>query len=715
MLFTAHFSGLFSATVQAQRAAVPPASPVVAIRFPTLKTIKTDSFYTGKVIGLAVDGLEIGETERVYSTKNIEAIRSAGLGPLVYRVRTELAGEAWHWNPAGTWSEGEAKQGYWTSDSKPGDPIQQCYGYRLPRRGNTIDQANNDGYSRLLDDDDATFWKSNPYLDSHFTGESNEKHPQWIAIDMGRSVALDTLEIHWADPYAASFRVEYCSYNSDDGLFDSHDGIWHPFPHGAALHSRGGNQFVHLSDRPIQTRFLRILLLSSSLTRLHPGQDIRDAVGFAVREIKAGVHRADGGLSDLLRHGRSARQQSTVWVSSTDPWHRESDIDVRTEQPGIDRIYHCGLTNGLPAMMPVAPLYDTPENGAALVKYLVERKYPVTQIEIGEEPDGQNVSPEDFAALYMEMAIAVKHVAPRVITGGPSLQTSTQGYETWPDSLGVSAWNNRFISYLKRRGALRALGFFSFEWYPFDDVHVAPKPQAARRMLEHTVAELKTDGIPADIPWIITEYGYSSFASEAEVDLPGALVNADTVADFLAIGGSTSYFYGAEPTSLITELDAPGHGSATWGNLALFLSSDSEDLIPLPAFYVARMLTHDWLQTAHNTRAKVVKGKSDCVDSSGAELVSGYLLNEGEHRSSILLLNMDSKRDVKVNLELDGFNTRGGNMQIAETQYGPEQYRWHAQGAKGYAQPNSPPVVKRIKGIKGLVLPHYSVTILTIK
>src|SRR6478672_3419160 len=48
--------------------------------------------------------------------------------------------DGWHWNPQGSWSETRGQQGYWVSDNEVRSPISLSNGYRLPRRGNTIDQ-----------------------------------------------------------------------------------------------------------------------------------------------------------------------------------------------------------------------------------------------------------------------------------------------------------------------------------------------------------------------------------------------------------------------------------------------------------------------------------------------------------------------------------------------------------------------------------------------
>src|SRR2546430_14673816 len=181
---------------------------IVSADHPVNRCVPTEA------LGAGVDGHDKGECAQMFTDKNIAEMLSAGLGPLTYRLRTELGCEVWHWNPRGTWSDPVHKSGYWTSDDSLGAPINLSYGYRLPRRGNTIDQANDDGYSRITDGDEKSFWKSNPYLDSHFTGDSEDAHPQWVIIDLGGRKPVNAIRIRWAAPYAKQYKVE--SWEGED-------------------------------------------------------------------------------------------------------------------------------------------------------------------------------------------------------------------------------------------------------------------------------------------------------------------------------------------------------------------------------------------------------------------------------------------------------------------------------------------------------------------
>src|SRR5262245_20359389 len=334
-----------------------------------------NQFVPTKAIGAGVDGHEQGECARMFTDKNIAEMRSAGLGPLTYRLRTELAGEVWHWNPRGTWSDPVHQCGYWTSNDSLGETINLSYGYRLPRRGNTIDQANDDGYSRIADGDEESFWKSSPYLDSYFTGESNDAHPQWVVIDLGARKPVNCIRIHWGTPFAEQYRVEYWTGEDPMHLHADQRDEWRPFPNGQVIRNSIGNESIRLSDKALPVRFVRIVMSRGSRTSPQPSTDIRDQFGFAIREIDLGCIDNQNRFHDYVRHAADRHRQTVIYVSSTDPWHRAEDIDYKVEQPGLDFILRSELTNHLPVLVPVGVLYDTPENATAEINYLLRRNY----------------------------------------------------------------------------------------------------------------------------------------------------------------------------------------------------------------------------------------------------------------------------------------------------------------------------------------------------
>jgi len=654
-------------------------------------------FRTDQALGAGIDGMTRGGVEELFTPHNIAWMRKAGLRPITYRLRTELAIEAWHWGNEGVWSDGAHAQGYWTSSDDPRTPVDLTWGYRLPRRGDTIDQANNDGFSRLDDGDGATFWKSNPYLDRHYTGEADEG-PQWVVLSLDAPAAIDAARIAWAAPYARRFEVQYWRGVDE---YDP-DGDWVTFPHGRIEDGRGGQGVLRLADRPIRARFLRILLEESSRTAPPGAADPRDAMGYAIAEVGFGALRADGGLGDVVRHGAGPKLQTIATVSSTDPWHRAVDRDPGLEQPGFDRLFRSGITNGLPVMIPLGALYDTPENAAAELRFLKRRGYPFTQVELGEEPDGQNIDAEDFARLYRQFAAVAHAVDPGLETGGPSLQDGIS--DVWLAPGADRSWTHRFVKALDARGRLGDLRFFTFERYPYDQLcgAIDAKLRRQTRGLADIFRRLKADGVPPTIPWIVSEYGFSAFGGAAEDDLPGALVNADIAAGTLSLGGHGAFLFGYNPNRPWQ------HGDACVGNGELMIleaDADGQARWPLPTFHGARMLTGDWAGQG----GRMLAAHSPLAAADGGAAVAAYALRRGDGSVAVLLLNRDPATSHAVRLAFGGVAPRGP---VQVVQYGPAQYRWAPGGVGGHPARDLPPARFTLRnGGEILRLPAWSLTV----
>jgi len=580
------------------------------------------------------------------------------------------------------------------------------FGYHLPRRGSTIDQANNDSYSRIDDGDTSTCWKSNPYLDSYFTGDDNNAHPQWICIDFRTPTTLDTVKIQWGKPYATDFTIEgWIGEHTGDGVPSTDgDGVWKKLC-GVTL-SRGEQSPDDYMFPAVTVRYLRVVMRRSAGKPTGAG-DPRDQIGYAIREIYAGTTDKAGTFTDKIVHGKANSRQTWIMASSADPWHTAADIDKRVEQPSFDRVFASGLTRGQDMLMPVAVAYDTPENAAAELQYVRLRNFAVTEVELGEEPDGQYLSPEDYGALFVQFARALKAVDPAIKLGGPSFQTAEKGWRYWPDAKNDRNWLKRFLAYMDRHGHIDDFTFFSFEWYPFDDTGAPPagqlllQPQMMRTALNFSAP-------PRQIPWYMTEFGYSAFAGQPEVSMAGALMNADIALTFLSLGGQRAYLYGYEPAELIKEQN-PG---ASYGNLALFLADgNGQAKQPFATYYGARLLTRNWLQPGKDPHRIVA---SEVKNSTGRSThwVVACAVARPDGALGVVLINKDPARAHIVRVVDTGGRSYDGPLNVY--QYSSHQYAWHPAGENGFADPDLPPVHFALKGqpADGLILPPFSMTVL---
>ena len=660
-------------------------------------------------LGTSMDILRYGDVDRIYTEPNIREYLSAGWGPISYRQNTELQMAAWHWNPNGAWSDPAHSSGYFTGSGQPAEFIRHSYGYPLPRRGNTRNGGSDKGYSRLTDGDPNTFWKSHPYLTQHYTGEDDGVHPQWIVIDLGDVEEVDAVRINWHFPYARLYTVQH--WTGEDAMNKPASGSWKTFPNGEVKDSQGGSVTLKLAEKPVATRFIRIWMTASSNAG-GPGasSDIRDHVGYAVTEIFAGAFNSEGGFVDFIRHSPD-QNQTVTYCSSIDPWHSAADLDEHAgDQTGFDLFFTSGITNHLPAMIPVAMLYGTPEDSAAQIAYLKARGYAVAYVELGEEPDGQYMLPEDYAALYLQWATAMHRVAPDLKLGGPAFQGVNDDIQAWPDAQGRSSWLGRFLDYLKARNRIDDFAFLSFEHYPFPPCDTTwPDLYREPQQVAHILQVWRRDGLPDNIPMFITESNLSWELTPYMVNIFSALWLADNVGAFFAAGGSALYHSPIQQEPLRSGC----HGWATYGN---FVADSHLQIHQHTAqYYAARLINLEWARHGAGVHLQF-PALTEVTDDAGYLLITAYALHRPDGQWALLLVNkdQDNPHDIRVAFEQAAGGKGVFAGPVTMTTFGAEQYHWHADNASSHADPDLPPVTTEFADGADAVftLPKASITVL---
>ncbi len=676
------------------------------VRVDVTPSHSTNQFVPNQTLGAGVDRIPVAAIDANMVPSALEKALASGWQPVTYRQNTELAVEAWHWNPQGTWSDPNGT-GYFTGSNTPGNAIRYSYGYELPHRGFTRnDGTGNAGFSRLTDGDLNTYWKSNPYLAQKFTGENDALHPQWVVIDLSQVQQIDSIRIAWAQPYATHYIVQYWT-GPEDPIKSPTRGAWQTAASAKITNGKGGTETIRLAPKPLPIRFVRILMTESSNTcDSHGSSDPRNCAGYAIRELYLGTTTKDGAFHDVARHTPD-QEQTTTYCSSVDPWHEPSNLgNTREAQMGLDLFFTSGVTRGLPAMVPVAILYDTPENAAAELAYLKKRGYPVSYVEIGEEADGQYAMPEDYAALYIQWATALHRVDSSLKLGGPSFQGVNRDIEVWPDADGNTSWLGRFLDYLKQHNRLSDLAFFSFEHYPYDPCRVPwgslyDEPE----LVSHIMQIWRDDGVPANIPMFITEGNLSSGASETYMDIFAALWLGDYVGSFLNSGGKGLYFFHYLPLQMEHGCnDSPG----TFGMFTVDANYQVQQ--NLSQYFAAQLINFEWVEPGGGEH-RVFPAESGIDDGAGHALITAYALERPDGEWSLMLVNRDQENSHKVQIAFRNDSARktysfGGTVAIST--FGSQQYKWHPASTyfmahadkaaerevilntKGYADPDGP-------------------------
>jgi hypothetical protein len=665
-----------------------------------------NSFDPDAALGSSVDVLSRRDIDMVYSPHIIQESLSAGWGPITYRNNTELRMAAWHWTENGTWSDAAHRSGYFTGSTELKDPIRYILAYALPHRGFATSG------DRPVQGPNLSYWKSNPYLTSKFTGEGDALHPQWVVVDLKAEKPVNAVRIAWASPYATKYQVEYWVGAGDALDFDGGlKGEWKVFASGVVNNAQGGTSTLKLADTAVSTRFLRVLMTESSNTcDEHGAGDVRNCVGYAIQDIAAGTVDGGGAFSEVAKD--PAEKRTTFCASSIDPWQSSEDVNDSGayQHSGFDLFYTSGLTNNLPAMIPVTMLYGTPDDAAAQIVYIEKRGYRIGYIEMGEEPDGKHAMPEDYAALYLQWAAAIHKVDPALKLGGPIFEGVNEDIKVWPDAQGRTSWMGRFVDYLKAHGRLADLSFVSFEHYPFEPCDITWKTLYTEpQLMKHILQVWRDDGVPQNVPLMVTENHLAASLTGPMTTIFAALWLADNVGSFFEGGGAAFYHSPIQPQGLQNSC----LGWASWSN---FVSNEHYDIKGYTSpYFAAHMINMEWVQHRAGVHT-MFKSSADIKDSDGNALVTTYAVHRPDGNWSLMLVNRDENNPHTVRVVFDDSKNRNASFSgpVTFVTFGSEQYVWINDGLNSHADPDGPPVASTVAANSAttFTLPKASITVL---
>src|SRR6266404_5297344 len=683
--------------------------------FPPAGTVRVDadpahilnSFDPDRALGSSLDVLSREGIDKVHSPHIVQESLSAGWGPITYRNNTELRMGAWHWNENGTWSDAAHQSGYFIGSTELKKSTRYILAYALPHRGfSTSGDAPVPGPN-------LSYWKSNPYLTSRFTGESDTLHPQWVVVDLLSPKSVNAVRVAWASPYAITYQVEY--WVGKDALDFDHgpDGQWKIFSYGQIKNAAGGTVTLKLAEAPVSTQFLRIQMTESSNTcDFHGAGDIRNCVGYAIQSIDAGLMDVSGVFTNVAQD-TTGNTQATYCSSSIDPWHSAADVrnDGKYQHTGFDLFFTSGITNNLPAMIPVTMLYGTPEDAAAQIAYIERRGYPIGYIEMGEEPDGKHAMPEDYAALYLQWAAAIHRVDPKLRLGGPVFEGVNEDIRLWPDARGRTSWMGRFVDYLKEHGRLADLAFVSFEHYPFDPCDIPWKNLYSEpRLMKHILQVWRDDGVPKNVPLMVTESHVSWSLTGPMTTIFGALWLADNIGSFFEGGGAAFYHSPIQPQGVQNTC----LGWASWSN---FVSDENYTIKGYTSpYYAAHMINLEWVQHRSGVH-HMFPSSSDIKDDEGDVLVTSYAVLRPDGNWSLMLVNRDENNPhtIRVAFE-DSANKNEASFSgpVRFVTFGSAQYVWINDGPNSHPDPDNPPTATAVPSSSQttFTLPKASVSVL---
>jgi hypothetical protein len=270
----------------------------------------------------------------------------------------------------------------------------------------------------------------------------------------------------------------------------------------------------------------------------------------------------------------------------------------------------------------------------------------------------------------------------------------------WPDANGRVSFLGRFLDYLKAHDRMNDFTFFSFEHYPpsssWNDLYLEPE------RVSHIVQVWKDDGLPPNIPFLMTEGNMESYGRNP--DIGKGLWLADYVGSMMKTGADGTFYFHYIPT--------PGRPGPS-----LLIDRNYQVVGYTSQYLVTQMITKEWVQPV-DAMHRLFKATSDTKDASGNVLVTAYPIERPDGSWSVLLVNRDPDHDHSVRVGFANGETNQNRFlsgPVAQTTLGEAEYQWHPGGEMGHMDPDGPPLKSTVNGGADTLyaLPKASITVLT--
>jgi hypothetical protein len=137
---------------------------------------------------------------------------------------------------------------------------------------------------------------------------------------------------------------------------------------------------------------------------------------------------------------------------------------------------------------------------------------------------------------------------------------------------------------------------------------------------------------------------------------------------------------------------------------------------PTSQFFATQLITQEWAEPKDSEHRQYL-ASADIKDSQGHVLVTAYALQRPDGQWSLMLINKDHNHPHQVRIAFHNADTGEDSAfagPVTMITFGPDQYQWHPDRKKGYADPDGPPVHSTLSSDKSTQynLPPASLTVL---